>query len=240
MHLKPEIITIAALATLILTPIVFRGTGHTTVYSMAQAEDRAQQFVSEGRPASDCFKMHSFIPTYPPLGMFQSGCVREYAEISKNPTVCKLLMPSESGMSCLSTVGGVLSQERDCGLSMNGYVGCNGENFGLEFISINNPQTENCSEYNRQDLVEWCHEERSSALKGIYECDQINTPLTKDLCETYHAFKEKDASLCSRVQEEKRRQYCEIRINAWLNYPELRDSFYFGREVPVDGTGSIL
>lgn len=90
-----------------ISPIVaifgFYFTGHTTVYSMYEAEERARQFVDEGRPASDCFKMHSFIPVYPPLGTMQGGCVRKYAEIKKDPAACELLMPSRYGLSCVGS-----------------------------------------------------------------------------------------------------------------------------------------
>lgn len=68
----------------------------------------------------------------------------------------------------------------------------------------------------------------------VFECKEMLSDEARDECETGFAFKQKDPSLCANVGDEKHRKYCEIRINTWLNYPQLHSSFYFGTPVPVD------
>lgn len=196
----------------------------------------AERLVEKSQGVEKC-KKTLIMPWYifSPSGSDQRDtCIYTYAELTRNPSICELLLPREYGLACLSTTWGKIMGDLPC-VKVDGknWVSCDQQG-GNDPIRVDNPQIESCNLYTRNDLREWCHYSRSAYLKDMYECMEIETTLVRDDCEMSYAFKQKDSSLCSAVQDEKRRQYCEIRINTWLQYPELRDSFYFGQKVPVD------
>ncbi|MEK7136992.1 MAG: hypothetical protein AAB853_01790 [Patescibacteria group bacterium] len=164
----------------------------------------------------------------------RANCLYTYASITLDPSVCEFLLPSEYGLACLSTVGGKLFQDMHCH-EKAGRIGlyCRGDR-GAELV-VKSPQIRDCSVYERADVREWCHYIRTYKLAGVYECGNVSRPEARDDCERGYAFKQKDPSLCAAVQDERRQKYCEIRINAWLKYPQLRRSFYFGTPAPIDG-----
>ena len=57
---------------------------------------------NEGGSANECLKFRS--PTFdimtPSRGEHVGMCVREYAELTKDPSACELLMPSSYGLDC--------------------------------------------------------------------------------------------------------------------------------------------
>lgn len=200
----------------IATIFCFYLAGHTTVYSMYEAGERARQFVEQGRPASDCFKMHSFFPIYPSLYSMQSGCIRDYAEIKKDPMTCELLMPNESGWSCFGTVKSELSKGFGCG-STKENINC-----GVYNIYSKNLGIDDCDIYKEQVLKNWCHQERTATLDNIYECEKIidTNPGWREECQAKFAFKMKDKKSCESISEKVRKDLCMLEIDAWLKYSD--------------------
>ena len=230
---------------ILLTPITFRiiyGVVHGGIlefmgYPVDIAPwDLAKQIVETGKDPSFCLKLQDSIHgKYTTIESRRTNCIFEYAKITKDPSACELLLPSEYGLACLSTVWGKIMGPLPC-MKADGSnrVTCHQDNTD-EFVKIDNPQITNCSQYKHNDLQEWCYAESSTYLKNVFSCNKIETLLVKDDCQMNFSFKQKDPELCNVVTDFNRRRYCQIHINTWLNYPELRDSFYFGKKVPIDG-----
>jgi hypothetical protein len=47
-------------------------------------------------------------------------------------------------------------------------------------------------------------------------------------------MRERNIERCSEVTDLLVESLCKAKMNAWLTYPELRGSFYFGKPVPID------
>lgn len=202
--------------------------------------EKTARWIMEGhRDPKLCLKLQPGLPDFIPVDRpttdeLRRLCVYKVAELTRDPSACELLMPSEYGLACLSTIGGEILDPWPC-VKADGttWVICDGE--GSEgYIKVNNPSVDDCGIYQRKDLREWCMTERTTHLSGIHECDGIVFPATKDRCEIRFAFKQKKPELCDLVQQDNRKQYCQILIDTWLKYPELRGSFYFGKPVPMD------
>lgn len=204
-------------------------------YEFELPEVLADKIVRENKPAEDCYSLLTWdLGPRPPLSDLQHRCIREVAVLRKDPITCELMIPNEYGLACLSEVGGLLSGDIPCGGTYGrNEVYCN-QAYSEGELLIQNPKIENCILYERNDLREWCHYKRTRTMKNIYECNQIKRISVYDECEEAYAFKQKDPSLCESVKDEKRKKYCEIRINTWLKYPDLRNSSYFGTPVPTD------
>lgn len=201
----------------------------------------AEKLVNEGRPPEDCYLYRTLdLGPRPTTVQQQALCIYEYAAKSKDPSVCALLLPSEYGMACLSTVGGNIFSGNHCtGTYGKNEVFCSSYSEGGE-LTINNPQIENCSMYTRNDVRDWCYKARTSLLKDVHDCDQITNKIEHDGCEQEYAFKQKDPALCNLVKDINRQKYCEIRISTWLKYPELRSSFYFGEQSAKTGSRTSI
>lgn len=161
-------------------------------------------------------------------------CVFRFAVGTDDASICEQLLPSDYALACLSEIGGNLQGDIPC-TQADGKtsVYCN-ETYSEGEVTIENPQIENCKLYQRKDLREWCHYERTTKFANIHECNEIERVSVKDECQENYAFKEKNISNCLLISDEMQQKYCEIRINTWLKYPELRNSFYFGEPMPTD------
>ncbi|GEM_PF-951201 len=230
--LRSVIITVLALIiAVVLLPWIMRGIG----YYVDNPGWEVGEIAAERKDPQLCKKIIVFSHIFGPTSAARRGeCLYRYASLTQDPSACVLLLPNEYGLACLSTVGGEILDPWPC-VKADGttWVICDGE--GSEgYIKVNNPSVDDCGIYQRKDLREWCMTERTTYLPGIHECDGIVFPATKDRCEIRFAFKQKKPELCDLVQQDNRKQYCQILINTWLKYPNLRGSFYFGKPVPMD------
>src|SRR5690349_18853333 len=66
----------------------------------------AEIAVSKGKNVDECKKILGvpWIGMGPSVGEQRRECIREYASLVKEPEICKLLFPSEYGLSCISNV----------------------------------------------------------------------------------------------------------------------------------------
>lgn len=201
---------------------------HPDAVGTELAEELAR---SDGDPR-ECLQILHPLPHFlsPSGGEQRANCLHEYAQLTLDPKACAFLLPSEYGLDCMGTVASSLAKGFGCSSYESGDIYCSssvrGKNIG----------TDDCTKYVERDLQDWCYEERTRTLAGIYECNRVSAdpPGLREECQRWYAFKEKDPSLCSTILDEKRRQVCELKINAWLSYPQLRNSFYFGTPVPID------
>ncbi|HLC66945.1 MAG TPA: hypothetical protein VJK52_04870 [Candidatus Nanoarchaeia archaeon] len=182
----------------------------------------AEIAVSKGKGVEECKQILGvpWIGMGPSTSEQRRDCILEYAKLSKDPFVCELLMPSEYGFSCLGEVEGKLFAGEPCYYSaVRKDVYCNSK-YSEGELTIDNPQIEKCSNYQRKDLQEWCYLERTKRLNGIRDCDSIEKySVLKDDCEFFNALKEKDSKLCASIQDSKRRNYCVLRVDVAIKYP---------------------
>ena len=198
--------------------------------NVPEGDTLAKRLIDEKRSAKDCLKTYQIFPSSPPLSMARDACIETYAKIAKDPTVCEPLMQNEHRLTCLNTVGSLLFLGSHCTETYGrDELYCSQYSAGGE-LTITNPQIQNCNAYKRQDVQDWCYKKRTSRLNNIHECNKIINTIEYDSCENAYAFKKKDPSLCEEIQDEMRKKYCEIRINSWLKYPQLRESSYFGQQ----------
>jgi hypothetical protein len=187
----------------------------------------AEYLVEHQRSPKECWDLVVLDFFGPQPATQRASCIFHVAQLTLDPSVCEYLLPSEHALACLSEVGGTIFEGHPCTNIVSDGVYCN-KTFSEGELTIEHAQIQNCSLYKRNDLQEWCMSLRTRELSNVHECQAILNPVIHDECEEGYAFKQKDPSLCAAVKDEKRRTYCEIRINAWLKYPELRKSFYFG------------
>ncbi|MBU0458068.1 hypothetical protein KJ652_06565 [Patescibacteria group bacterium] len=216
---KYILVTIGTIFTIsIIGYVTFNSLGYSVADSMHDAEQLAQIFVDEGKSANNCLKIIRFFPNYPPLGVIQSGCIHEYASLTKDPSACELLLPSSYGWSCLGAVEEKLFLGDPCYYStVRNRVYCN-RKYSEGELTIEDPQMNNCSSYERNDLREWCHFERTARIAYAHECDQITHPVVYDNCEYNYAIKMKDIKYCSAIKEPERQNMCKVYLEMVEKY----------------------
>ena len=195
-------------------------------YEFSEGPDvLAEKLINEKRPAKDCFLYRTLdLGPRPTTYELQMECVYEYASLTLDPTACELLLPSDYGWSCLGAVEEKLFLGDPCYYSpVRDDVYCN-KNYSEGELTIEHPQMDNCSLYQRNDLREWCHYERTLTSKDVHECDSITHPVVYDNCEYSHALKLKDLSFCSPIKDPSRRSFCEFRVKMAVKYSGKRFS----------------
>lgn len=145
------------------------------------------KLVNENRPAKDCYLFVTLDPWFRPTTReLRNRCIREYAELSHDPSACALLMPSEYGLSCINDV---TAQE---------------------------------------------YEDHMDA--GFFEWDECSKPqsdpLRLDWCDLLRAHRNRSAADCLPIRNAVIRAGCTLKFEAWEKYPELRNSFSFGKAAP--------
>ncbi|MDO8468339.1 MAG: hypothetical protein Q7S29_01100 [Candidatus Peribacter sp.] len=93
------------MTTILVVALGFIGL-HLFYYEHARSpEELAEKLVAQKHKAKDCFLFRTFdIGPRPTTYEMQMRCVREYAKLTRDPSACELLMPSEYGLSCINDV----------------------------------------------------------------------------------------------------------------------------------------
>ncbi|OGJ55643.1 hypothetical protein A2706_00040 [Candidatus Peribacteria bacterium RIFCSPHIGHO2_01_FULL_51_35] len=176
-------------------------------------EDTAAWVMENNKHPDLCFKMGALsipfpAPLYSKMGPSTESnrklCVFLIAQKMKDPRICELLLPGEYGLACISDLWPEVLPEDGCGWD------------------VSNPK--------------------------IFQCRHIGGPLRKSAicndfsdnvkqfsaCISYTASRDKSLEQCKNIPDADIRLFCQIKMKAWMDYPELRDSFYFGKQIPSD------
>ncbi len=187
-----------------------------------------EKLVERGRSISECMKIISTPSLFggPMAGEHKQMCVTRYANLNPDSLECNKL-PIFYKKICLGRVWVNIFEPIPClKPDYSNAVTCNDE--GSEgYISIENPQTEDCTRYKRNDLRDWCYSIRTIENENIYECEKVKMQSVKDFCEMIQAEKMNSAKICSKISDATRKKYCEIKIDFWLKNPNFRESDYF-------------
>ena len=166
--------------------------------NVPEGDTLAKRLIDEKRSAKDCLKTYQIFPSYPPLSIARSACIETYAKLTKDTAVCELLMPSEYGLACISNLWPEVLPDDGCGWIPN------------------NPTVYEC----RHD---------GGQLVKSKDCNAFKTYVKQySACIEDYAERERNLEKCTDVPDAEIRSFCEVRIGAWLKYPQLRNSFYFG------------
>ena len=131
---------------------------------------------------------------YPSRGSRRSGCVHGVASLRQDPSICELLLPSEFGLSCISSIWGPLEDESNCHWYQDNSIRCF---------------------------------EGEKLIPRVTLCEESTAKNLPDECWHRMAFKKKDPALCKEIVNSVLRSVCEVRINTWNKYPEVRSTIYF-------------
>lgn len=193
---------------------------HIQRLSYSNAPTVAQTIVDKGWDAKECFnlKLNPFeLIRYPTESQHQTGCVSQVAFLKKDPSACELLMPSDYAWDCLGSVENQLYKGITCVYNKGSDdVYCN-QFYSEGEIELKNPQIENCSLYQRKDLREWCHLERTKRLEA-YECSSISNEVMHDYCHLQYAIKRGGVEFCAASLKDDRRAFCEERVRMSTRY----------------------
>lgn len=179
MHISLKIFTASIGILLIggLANFTFHALGYQTIYSMYDTEEYAKLLYAENRSATDCMKIHTFFPTYPPLYEFRWGCVRKYAEITNDTSVCKLLLPDEFGLSCVGNIWGKYIDAKNCHWYKDNSVRC------FEGKDLT-PHVYDCSEKNIGSSPDECIHRLAFKKKDTNVCLKIKDVTLRSVCTT--------------------------------------------------------
>ena len=179
--------------------------------------DLAEYLAERKRPARECLDLIWFEILSPTAAEQRQLCIYTYASLTKDPTACELLLPSDYGWSCFGGISGPLFSGRPCILFDDGELYCN-EIFGEGELRMQNPNFTNCGTYGRTDVKDACHLERTANLPSIHECNLISNVVMYDRCEFEYSIKEKSPSLCEVIKNDNRRSYCQFYVQMVVKY----------------------
>ena len=154
-----------------------------------------------------------------PTAVFQESCFYEVAHRRKDPTVCEFLMPSEYGISCITNTLppvagpdiGINCEDRDgkmfCYSTYNALLAHNQD------VVIDFSQCEKISDVNKRD---WCYIGRVRTIPHEKDCSKVLLNQDhKDFCIYTLAMKNKDASVCEKIEHLIRRSACGLLLRKW-------------------------
>ena len=175
--------------------------GYSFADGTGDARDVAEKLVAKGRSVDDCLKIKTFFPTYPPRSQIISSCIHEYASLTKDPTACELLLPSDYGWSCLGAAREPNS--RICWFD-----------FGRNATQVGEYVMPECG--GREDVKDrCCSMARSLFVEQSTSCDQFSDmDILHDQCLQELAQRERDINVCSEIVSDHVRVTCEIQVRA--------------------------
>ena len=171
-----------------------------------------------------CFKFRYPIPALglapaPTVGEQRTTCVYLVAQQLKDPSVCVLLMPSDYGIHCIKNTLppvagpdiGINCEDRDgkmfCYSSYNALLAHNQD------VVIDYTQCERITDVNKRD---WCYIGRVRTIHTEKDCSKVILNQDhKDFCMYTLAMKNKDASVCEKIEHLIRRSACGLLLRKW-------------------------
>ncbi len=137
----------------------------------------------------------------------QSNCIYKYAELTKDPSACKLLPLSYS----LMCVGAALGNFESCPLGNNRETEINGNMISLKECIDGNAGVRDS---------DCCKVAKARFLTGFDDCN-ISTPGIRDECNYELSFKNNDPSTCASISGAKVKSACEIAAGALQKDPSI-------------------
>lgn len=184
----------------------------------------AHQIAARHGSADECYWIESAFPPlqYPTLSERRGGCLFELAGLVHDPQICKGLMPSSYGLTC---VGGA-TVDLPCTVMGDRTVEWK-ENGQFRSASL-----AECAKPQGRSRIgdQCCHIATVDYLKKIDDCSPVSSdPMMLDQCYTALAYKKVDPSICFSIQNANIRSACSIAVGVLSEHPELNR-----REPPLE------
>jgi hypothetical protein len=176
--------------------------------------DLAEYLAEHKRPAHECFDLVWFEIMAPSQGEMQALCVREYAERTKDPTACELLMPSRYGLDCVGAArkpnqcnfyqGEVSWVENDVPYHVP-YGACGKADAGRSIMG------EAC-----------CTMALVSLIRSENDCSSLTSYTTLyDECQFLLGFKTHEPSICDTISDRNIKAACTVSAKALKEDPSI-------------------
>lgn len=163
--------------------------------------DLAEYLVQKNRSPEECFNLVWF-DIGMQAGEAQAECIYRYAELTKDPSACELLMPSSYGWDCLGAAEE--SNARMCWFD-----------FSKERYSNSKPVMPECGGKNDSSSHRCCEMGKFLYVEKASNCDEFNDSATlHDQCLELMAKRDKNLVLCSQIEDENVRSGCEVAVRA--------------------------
>jgi len=167
----------------------------------------AEKLVQGGRPAKDCLLLRTIdLGPRPTTQELKASCIHRYAELTKDPTACELLMPSDYGWSCLGAA--MKPNSRLCWFNFSP----DPAEVGSGDMRVTLPE---CAQ-NPSALPGRCCE-----LAGILyldteqNCNSVkDSPIVYDQCLELLARSQRNITLCTDISSDHIRSACEVAVKA--------------------------
>lgn len=145
--------------------------------------------IQKGKSVDECKKIIGvpWIGMGPNTAEQRVDCIREYASLSHDPTVCKLLMPSNYGMNCIGALWGSIIDTTNCHWYKDNAVRCFE---GQKLI----PHIFDCSKGNPSNQIDECKHRLAFKKKDPLLCNSIKNSTLSSICkvriETWNSYPE--------------------------------------------------
>ncbi|MBP9851004.1 MAG: hypothetical protein KBC47_04910 [Candidatus Peribacteraceae bacterium] len=158
----------------------------------------------EQNDVNECRRLISYGLFAPPTGEKRRVCIRIFAELTKDPSACELLMPSSYGWSCLGAAEE--PNARMCWFD-----------FGQNAQKIGDAVMPECGAREDSVSVRCCQMAKFLYVEKTSNCDEFNdsVPL-HDQCLELVARRDRDIDECSLIRSDHVRTACEVAVGALL------------------------
>lgn len=167
----------------------------------------AKDIVANHEDPSRCNTIHliDFFPT-PPEEVHKADCFYTVAEMTKDPTVCRYLMPSEYGRSCIGAALDAADLDK-CNLMGDKSVRWL-DNGNLKEVTLQSCEKEKQTTVMARNC---CYISRLTFSDAINDCSGIqDNPQLLDECYYQLANKKHETAQCASIQNSKMRSACEL------------------------------
>lgn len=189
---------------LLLFPWFLRGLG----YYVDSTGGEIGRLAAEKHDVTLCKRIIVYSHLFGPPTMSRRGeCVYTYAELTKDPSACELLMPSSYGWDCLGQAE--KPNSRQCWFDFGPTPPQVGR--GNDVVTIpacaSNPKS--MQENRCCELAETLYVDKEN------NCDALKGPtVLHDQCLELMAKRDKNLVLCSQIQDDNVRSGCEVAVRA--------------------------
>lgn len=202
------IVAISILLMLFLYPWILRGLG----YYVDNTGSEIGRLAAKKMDVSLCNKIIVYSHVLGPPTMSRRGeCIYVYAEQTKDPSVCELLMPSSYGLSC---VGAASNFTRPCPLGNDRSV--SDEN-GLDATLMECVQGPSSIKNNL-----CCTVSKARFIKDFNDCSSTSGSIAiSDQCYSGLSFKNHDPSTCEFIQDPNIKAGCIVSATGLQKDPSI-------------------